>query len=195
MSVVFKNDHEQEGLDLLLAQFQDRELLAELIKAFLIQIQELEDVNASLMTEPIIDSSSGDQLDVLGRIVGQPRDGRTDEIYRLWIKARIQLNRSSGTAEEILNLVRLITGLADSEVRISDYYPAAFIVWELVDSGVDPDTILELINLARGAGIEVHLGYPVTPDNFFQFTQIGGVSGSSYSEIGGANGGVMTAII
>jgi hypothetical protein len=48
---------------------------------------------------------AGDQLDGVGGMVGQAREGMSDSDYRLWIAARILVNQSSGTGEDLLALL------------------------------------------------------------------------------------------
>jgi hypothetical protein len=74
------------------------------------QFQELEDATQSLLTTLDIDNSVGAQLDVIGRLIGQVRGGFDDATYRLFLKARIQANRSTGGGEDIYNVFRALYG-------------------------------------------------------------------------------------
>lgn len=65
------------------------------------QFQDLEDVLQSLLTLVSIDDSAGDQLDGLGRFLGQPRAGVDDATYRIYLKARIVARKSRGRPEDI----------------------------------------------------------------------------------------------
>lgn len=60
----------------------------------------------SLLTLPSIDDSEGIQLDVLGKLCGQPRLGVDDPTYRRWIRGRIGANRSTGTPEDLYRMYR-----------------------------------------------------------------------------------------
>lgn len=51
-----------------------------------------------------IREASGATLDILARLVGQERRGMKDSLW-LWIKLRILLNRSRGTAEDLLDIL------------------------------------------------------------------------------------------
>ncbi len=74
------------------------------------QFQDLEDATQSLFTLLDIDNSSGAQLDVIGRIVGQPRSGQADAVYRLFLRARVAANRSSGDPESIYAVYSALYG-------------------------------------------------------------------------------------
>lgn len=69
------------------------------------------------------DVATGVHLDKLGRFVGQLRQGRTDAQYRIAIKARIAVNRSSGTLPELINILRLLVGEA-ATITVPEYAAA-----------------------------------------------------------------------
>lgn len=74
------------------------------------QFQDLEDAGQTLLTMLDIEASEGVQLDVIGRIVGQPRNGVDDPTYRLYLSARVLANRSTGTVEDIFKVMRALFG-------------------------------------------------------------------------------------
>jgi hypothetical protein len=47
-------------------------------------------------------------LDVIGQIVDQPRMGMSDKDYCPWIKVAVCLNNCSGTAENMLAILRIL---------------------------------------------------------------------------------------
>jgi uncharacterized protein DUF2612 len=65
------------------------------------QAQDLEDAFQALFTLVNIDDSFGAQLDNLGRVLGQPRNGVADSVYRLYLRARIVAEKSGGRSEDI----------------------------------------------------------------------------------------------
>jgi hypothetical protein len=91
----------------------------------------------------------GEQLDVLGRIVGQPRGGRTDAVYRLWILARILVNRSNGKQEELFDILEVLGVTTD--ILYGDYYPAEVYV-SIVDED-NGDDIGQLLQEYKPAGV------------------------------------------
>ena len=74
------------------------------------QFQDLEDAAQTLLTLLDIDDSDGVQLDTIGRVVGQPRNGVDDPTYRLYLSARILANKSTGTVEDIFKVMRALFG-------------------------------------------------------------------------------------
>lgn len=70
--------------------------------------QDIENAGQQLMVYRFVDSAVGVQLDVLGRLVGQPRGGLDDDTYRRYIRARIAANKSEGQFEDIINVTDLV---------------------------------------------------------------------------------------
>jgi len=116
-------DHADQAVDRLTSQYEDATNLKNLIRIYGDRFQGLEDVAYALLTERWLDGASGEQLDHLGDIVGEPRLGRTDTEYRSDIKVRVSLNTSSGEPESAITLVQQLT--AATRVKLSEYYPAA----------------------------------------------------------------------
>lgn len=103
--------HEEELLDLPIdVVVRDLPRVEALLRTFAEQIQALETVNVDLITERTMTSAIGEQLDVLGRIVGEPRRGAEDEPYRNRIRVRVLVNRSNGTLPELIEIVRVFEG-------------------------------------------------------------------------------------
>lgn len=74
------------------------------------QFQDLEDAAQTLLTMLDIEASQGVQLDVIGRLIGQPRNGVDDPTYRLYLSARVLANKSTGTVEDIFKIMRALYG-------------------------------------------------------------------------------------
>lgn len=98
-----------------------------ILDALRVQAVELSDALTDLRFDRLITTAVGEQLDVLGEIVGAARESDTDEPYRLRIKAQVLVNRSSGTPEEIYAIFDLIKP-ALATMEIEDWFPAAFVL-------------------------------------------------------------------
>jgi len=143
-------DHVARGIERLIERYRLPRTSA-LLASWLTEVQAVEDAFYQLLTERSVATATGETLDILGRIVGQPRDGRDDATYRLWISARVMVSRSSGTTEQILAIANKLVGGA--AVVLREYYPGSFIV-NL--GGVDVHTgfeIAQLLVLAKAAGV------------------------------------------
>jgi len=90
--------------------------LETLMSVLMRPFQRFENATIQLLTLRRVDTATGEQLNVLGRIVGQPRDGLVDVDYRRYIRARVATNRSAGKREDLIRIARLV--LNDSAARV-----------------------------------------------------------------------------
>lgn len=156
-------DHREDALALLLTQFQDKPRLAAVLCAFVDPAQETEDAAWQLLTERDLDTAVGAQLDMLGRLVGEAREGRADSEYRPFVRARVLINRSNGLPEEILRIVRVVTG-STVELHLREHFPAAFTVEVVGPIPFTPATLLRLLRASKAAGVRVLLEYSLLPE-------------------------------
>jgi Protein of unknown function (DUF2612) len=163
-------DHVQSALNRLLAQFQKKDNWTSLLTAMVTQVNDLEASAQQIKTLTSIDNSFGSQLDVIGGIVGEPRQGFGDVIYRLHLKAKVFLDHSSGTAEDILQMFSALTSGASLE--LDEFFPAAIVVRIL---GVALDPMLatyfsKFLAQTRAAGVGSTFHFtPVDPTLAFTF--------------------------
>jgi hypothetical protein len=143
-------DHVTRGVERLIERYRQPKTSA-LLSSWLTEVQAVEDAFYQLLTERNIDTATGAMLDMLGRIVGQPRGGRDDDTYRLWISARVLVERSSGTTEQIIAIADKLAG--GNTVKLREYFPGSFVL----DMGaLDSHTGLQIAQLivpAKAAGV------------------------------------------
>jgi hypothetical protein len=143
-------DHVTRGVERLIERYRLPKTSA-LLASWLTEVQAVEDAFYQLLTERSVTTATGKTLDLLGAIVGQPRDGRDDATYRLWISARVMVTRSSGTTEQIIAIANKLVG--GGAVVMREYYPGSFI---LDLGGVEVHTGIEIAQLivqAKAAGV------------------------------------------
>lgn len=109
MSVTKILDHQLQALQRLLQQYKDKPNIQAVIDTYTKQIQELEDALFPLLTVLSIPDSEGYQLDVIGKIVDQPRTTPDDARYRILLYVKIGQNVSQGEPERIINVYKLLT--------------------------------------------------------------------------------------
>jgi len=184
MAYVKKTDHIDEALGHLIQQFSDRPDLKKLAESWLTQIQGLEDTFSDILTKTTVENSTGAQLDALGAIVGELRRGRNDLQYSTAVRARLILNVSEGTTENLIDLIRGIAG--EVRVDVQEFYPAAFIA--VVMDPIDPEEtdvtqLGALVASGRPAGVRGVVAFSTAPA--FRFD-----TGPGYDE-GGYGGAVL----
>jgi hypothetical protein len=125
-----------------------------------------------LETERTIDSGVGAQLDNLGKILGQPRGTFDDATYRIWLHARILINRSSGAPEQLISLLSLLSG---APIHYREEFPAGFTL--LIDADAFDEATAraasQAVLQARAAGVSGRvLWYPVYRNVLFTFDTV-----------------------
>jgi len=136
----------------LLSQFQGKTRIEGLLDAFSQQVQDYEDAVIPLESLLDIATQEGAQLDGIGTILGEAREGRTDADYRTALTERIAALYSSGEPEAVIQAYILATGSAS--VLYAPDYPAKF---EISGDGSEPDDLLGLIEASAPAGVGVKL--------------------------------------
>jgi hypothetical protein len=162
MTLSKKTTHVSEAIGNLISQYRDKPNFIAYLTAFVNQIQDLEYIFFELIEKRGLLTSVGVQLDGIGSILGVDRQGRDDVDYLAAIKAQILLNFGSGTPEEIIEMISLLTD--DKNNELIEYYPAAFTI--LVLGAL---TYTEAFNANRAlqsgkpAGVLAHLIYGESP--------------------------------
>lgn len=152
MSEYIRNQaHVEQGLDRLLERFKGRPKLEALLRVLLARVQHLDDVIWDLYVGFWIDTAIGAQLDALGNIVGEPRLGRADALYRLYIRARIRINRANGKVSDTLQVARLIIEPTATLEYIPEY-PAAYRV-RVTGTMVSAANIERILVQVKPAGV------------------------------------------
>lgn len=147
------DNHREQAIDRFTSQYFEAEKLRNLTGAFVDRYQGLEDAVQQLLRERWVDDAVGQQLDELGKIVGEPRLNRRDEVYRPAIKLRIFLNRAGGEPE---SLIRFVRQAFDAEVvAYAEIYPAKVEIYARVG--------------AEGAGEQISInGFELNDSNLLE---------------------------
>lgn len=137
------------------------------------EIQEIENATWDVLASKDIDRAFGASLDLIGRIVGQAREGLTDPQYRVALRARERINRSQGTTNDVLAMLELVDSAG---FTITDTPPAAFIVVAGAPlSGFATNTeIADLLAECRAAGIGARIILMTASPAFAMGDSIGG---------------------
>lgn len=107
-----KIDHAAAALKRLPQQFKGKPQIEALLKILVKPAQELEDVFWTLAYERTIakavELGLDSILDLVGKLVGEPRDGKVNADYARFINARIVARRSSGLTETLIKVSKLV---------------------------------------------------------------------------------------
>lgn len=161
-------DHTEAAKARLLQQYKGKASIEALLDSLGgQQIQDLEDILFGINSRLDIDASIGVQLNNIGVIVGQPRNGKDDATYRLFLKAKAGRNVSEGDIERVISVWKIITGGA--AIQIIENFPAEV---ELFSDVPVPDALADdAFNLMQdvvAAGVRV-VSSIISPENAFGF--------------------------
>jgi hypothetical protein len=87
-----------------------------IVSSYIAGLQALRDALVTLI-RITVDDATANELDIIGKLVGEPRDGDVDADYRRRVKARIATNRSSGTPRQLTTIARLLLGDSYSQAN------------------------------------------------------------------------------
>jgi hypothetical protein len=149
--------HFFEALVKLVGPLWGRPRIAALLQSYINEVQEIEDAAWEVLEARHVDTATGVHLDTLGAIVGVPRFTSDDGIYRNVIRAKIAANRSTGTTDSLIAVVRL-AGDVSSPVLVVHIGPATAyitITEELAAEGLA--ALRFLLPKARAAGVQLQL--------------------------------------
>lgn len=111
----------------LTGQFGNSPKLKALMAAIVGPLTTLETDADALIAERWIDTAIGKQLDGCGHIVGESRQGRNDDAYRVAIKFRVFVNISKGTPTDLIRGLKFLTNPTDCQYL--EAYPATALLF------------------------------------------------------------------
>lgn len=150
------DDHSPLGLARLIWQYRgEQPRLQAFLEAFLDEVQSIENAAFQVLTGVWPWTAIGNQLDVIGRIVVQPRYGMVDDEYRVFILGRIFVNKGDGQLPQFFELLDDILGI--TPVQAYEWWPAGF---RIAVAGVSyPSPTIDLVYDLKGGGIYFEFVY------------------------------------
>lgn len=178
MALEHIDNHFGEAIVSLVPPFWGKPVIAALLRSYINRVQEFEDDCAAVLSAYDVNTCDATRLAVLGRIVGQSDLGWDLETYRAVVRARIATNRSHGREDDVVNVLRLITGSTEP-ITITALSPATLSV-EMGEpvSAEHMVAIAFLLPKARAAGVRL---------NFVAPTEGGLILDSSVTTLAAAN--------
>lgn len=164
--------HEAVALTRLPQQFRNAHN-EEFVAIFVRPFEAVEMALQQLLLERSVDTAVGAQLDVLGRLVGQAREGLGDDDYRRYIRARVIANKSDGTHEIIIKVIKLLLNSPTSNIEsLSQRGTVAIRVNGVVVSDSLATILLSFARAVVKSAIRVFVeSYPDTDENLFTCSQ------------------------
>jgi len=170
--ITYNGNRIEQGLSRLITQFKDKPRFTALLAAILREDQQIEDATFGLLVCALNNPNiSGVTLDTIGKIVGQPRQGQTDQQYIPYLQARIKTNLSDGTVETLLAITVFLVGTSSPilfrefvkavEIEVDDVTGNAYQIWS------------QFLNLAKDAGTKMNFIFSKAPSSsVFKWTSV-----------------------
>jgi hypothetical protein len=186
MSYAFKSTHVQEAKRRLIEQLKGHLRTEGLIAANASRAQTVEDVAWQLFEGRWLAKAEGAQLDGIGELIGEPRNGKSDQAYMLYMRARILVNVSSGTGDQLLEVLAMVTGAEN--LSYHEYYPAAQVLTVHDRLDVDIAAVADILRQTRAAGVDTQIIYSPQEDvETFAFAPAGAVDETASATQGWAD--------
>jgi hypothetical protein len=186
-----RNDIVDDMLDRLPAQFRKPRIQA-FVRAFANQIQKHEQTFYDLWFRRMLDNAEDVDLDNIGAIVGEERQGWDDDEYRRYIRARIKTLRSDGRIETLIAILVLLFELDAADlgnIRVREFYPAAMRIETRFRVTANGEYIARgFLQKAKPAGVSLqYVAWPATFSNvFFLDDDITPFTGAALSDDAGS---------
>lgn len=135
--------------------------IKKLLRGLVSPVQTLEDQLQLLFTERSVNTAIGEQLDVLGRVVGQDRGGMVDDDYRRLIRARISVNRSKGTIADVLTVASLVVDNNGAYLQVDNQGTAAFVlrIEDVITDWTVAELTIRMLRETVSAGVRIILEF------------------------------------
>lgn len=151
-------DHVEKAQSRFTSLYQNKPVIAALLRAIVKQIQDLENATWDVIHARRLDDPRcvGVQLDLIGAIVGAKRLARSDNDYRAAIRLQILLNRSKASVADLLAILTVAAGVNPWEYY--ENYPAGYSVL-FGGSKADYTALLNALRRADPAGVSGKILY------------------------------------
>lgn len=193
-------DHLAQALDKLIQRYKGKPRFAAWLGTYVKQVQLLEDATKAVEASRDLDTADDARLELIGRLVGQPRRGAVTELYRLYIKARILANRSDGSPEALKAIARLLLGQGTT-LKHGDCWESLCPKGPLGVTMSDPEVVAVMAEILRDAhtgGVAFSFEFFAEPvATLFHLGRTSGVDagdGQGFARAAGSGGGVPTRI-
>lgn len=151
--IPLKEDILEAALNRLPSQFQGKEVISKLIDVYISKVEEVDEDLHYLLNNRGVYDAIGALLDQIGNLVGVPRNGQNDDVYRNNILAKIAINNGEGTPDDVLLALKSVT--QGSVVKLWEHFPATSYV--MTDGDVTPIKTVAQIKESSPAGVNLRL--------------------------------------
>lgn len=153
--------HVEDALSRLPEEFNGKENETFVVTTMAEQVQELENAWWQLFAERQIDTAVGQQLDDIGLIVLELRNGKSDADYKRFLNARIATNNSEGRISDVIRVTRSVLDDPTLAITFNAGWPAALVmnVTLGIMTSSDADILISFLRDTVAGGVRIILEY------------------------------------
>lgn len=170
----------------VLSQYRSKTRFMALLNGINGLSQQVEDALWAIVGQLQTATAQGVWLEYLGNLVGEARAGADDVSYRLFIDGRILANRSQGTVEDLIGVIKKVTAV--SAFSVIRYAPASLEITVANFAMVEPirTRLMQLLRATRAAGVRLMVIYwpDATSTDLFTFSSDDTLQSSSAQGFG-----------
>jgi hypothetical protein len=164
VSLVTSSDQVARALARVLEQHKSNPDLIAILTSWAAQAQALEDAFWDLFTQWGLDAT-GARLDQTGRILDEPRDGDTDDVYVVRLRAKVRALQSSGSYQDFIDVWKLLNPNNLARFTSSGGSTGASFAFEIGNILSQHVAINQrFLELIRSAGVDGQLTYELTDE-------------------------------
>lgn len=196
-------DHVDGGLAFFMRAFADKAKVRALARAWLLQVQDLEDALWAMLRQSDLEFAVGAQLDQVGELVQLARGVLADGLYRPLLRAGIRARRSNGTGEDLIAIATLALQGTGITFSLREGHGSAVIEPHAFLPDGFADVFLRVLRLGKAGGVQLQLFTPPSPElegGLFTFAPAGSLlpvtdANRGWGADGGGTGGHFTGVI
>lgn len=123
MAQVTEWDLEEVTSDLILPKFKNKNIIDSILKGASTPLQDIIDTGFDISEEFNLETYNSSMLDLIGKLLNVPKMGVDNvEEYRQSVKAKILVNKSTGSAKTLIPLLNEILG--EGTFSLKEQFPA-----------------------------------------------------------------------
>lgn len=148
-------NHKERAIGALIGQFNTKARFTKLVEILTRPFQELEDTFWDLYTKRRLDTATGVQLDLIGKVLLEQRRGLGDDDYRAILRIKAKVLFSRGTGPNLIQICQLF--LQNDDFTYEEFYPATVVITLLGASALAVSTLRRFLKRAKSAGVRMDL--------------------------------------
>ncbi len=163
MTLVQRTQVEEESCVKAAPPFWGKPKFTSLLRSYARECRRVEDSAWELFEQADVETAGIWALQLLGKLVGQPKHGLNTSQYRRAIKARALANRSQGTLADIFAVLNAILTPIEYSVIETGVANIDISALAALDDD-DVDVVQEVLPFARAGGVSINFYYADTDD-------------------------------